>query len=138
MSKKIFAAYAVAVAAAVAFFWTISSDLIVKAQPTVSLPFATVTPVTASSVQIIGANPSRRGLQICYPAVAGSVTIAPAPITPVSLTTGIPVTMTATPSTPICFSPPTLTASGTSGGVGAAWNAIGSGAGPFNVTVLEY
>jgi hypothetical protein len=110
----------------------------VPAQPTVSLPFATVTPVTASSVQIIGANPSRRGLQICYPAVAGSVTIAPAPITPVSLTTGIPVTMTATPSTPICFSPPTLTASGTSGGVGAAWNAIGSGAGPFNVTVLEY
>lgn len=104
------------------------------AQPTVSLPFATVTAVTnANSVQIVGVNPSRRSIQICFPGVAGSVTFAPAPVTPVSLTTGIAVTLTATPATPICFNPPTNIAS-----AGAAWNAIASAAGPFNVTVLEW
>jgi len=135
MSKKIFAAYAVAVAAAVAFFWTISSDLIVKAQPTISLPFATVTNVAGSSVQIIGANPSRRAISICLAAVAQSVTFIPAPATPVSLTSGITIVGSATVPPP-CFTSPTLTASGTSGGVGAAWNAIASGA--INVTVLEW
>jgi hypothetical protein len=107
-----------------------------KAQPTLNLPFATVTSVTTAGQQIIGSNPSRRSIQICFPAVAGSVTFAPAPITPVSLTTGITVTLTATPSTPICYTPPPLTASGTTGGAGAAWNAIASTT--INVTVLEW
>ena len=108
-----------------------------KAQPTLSLPFATVTGVAQTSVQIIGANPSRRSIQICLPAVAAVVMIAPAPITPVSLTTGIAMTSTATITGPLCFTPPPLTASGSTGGAGAAWNAIAS-TGTVNVTVLEW
>jgi len=107
------------------------------AQPTLSLPFATVTGVAQTSVQIIGANPSRRSIQICLPAVAAVVMIAPAPITPVSLTTGIAMTSTATITGPLCFTPPPLTASGSTGGAGAAWNAIAS-TGTVNVLVLEW
>jgi hypothetical protein len=106
-----------------------------KAQPTLSLPFATVTSVTSAGQQIIGANPSRRAISICLAAVAQSVTFIPAPATPASLTSGITIFGSATVPPP-CFTSPTLTASGTSGGVGAAWNAISSGT--INVTVLEW
>jgi hypothetical protein len=109
------------------------------AQPTIALPFATVTSVGASSVQIIGANPSRRSIQICLPAVAATFTIAPAPITPVASTLGIAMTSTATITGPLCFTPPTnVLSGGSAGGAGAAWNAIASAAGPFNVIVLEW
>jgi hypothetical protein len=108
-----------------------------KAQPTLSLPFATVVSVTSSSAQLIGVNPSRRSIQICLPAVAGTVTIAPAPITPVSLTLGISMTSTATITGPLCFTPPAnVLSGGSAGGAGNAWNAIASTT--MNVTVLEW
>ena len=108
-----------------------------NAQPTLSLPFASSVAVTTSSTPLVGVNPSRRAIQFCFPAVAASITIAPSPITPVSLTTGIATTLTATPAQPVCYTSPTLTASGTSGGAGNSWNAIAS-AGTINVTVMEW
>lgn len=108
-----------------------------KAQPTGSLPVATVTTnvTTGAAVQIIGVNPSRRNIQIC--AFTNSINIAPVnpagmtAVTP-SSTVGIPVLSGA------CFQGPNfLAASGTSGGMGAAFNAIGV-SGTATVTVLEY
>ncbi len=108
-----------------------------KAQPTIGLPFATVVSVTAASTPLIGLNPSRRSIQICLPAVAGTVTIVPAPITPVSLTLGISMTSTATITGPLCFTPPANLGTGVgTGSAGAAWNAIASTT--MNVTVLEW
>jgi hypothetical protein len=131
--KKRIATFAIAVAAFVAVGVAFYSQG--QAQLTVSLPFATVTSVTTAGQQIIGANPSRRAIQICLAAVAQSVTFIPAPATPVSLTSGITIVGSAT-APPACFTNPTVTASGSSSGVGAAWNAISSGT--INVTVLEW
>jgi hypothetical protein len=105
------------------------------AQPTISLPIGTVTAVAGSSVQIVGANPSRRALQICIPNVAQTIAFLPAPLTP-TVTSGISMVGSTTGQGAQCFTTPNITSSGTSGGVGAAWNAIASGA--INVTVLEY
>ena len=107
----------------------------VPAQTTVSLPFATSVSVTTSSAQLIGANPSRRALTICTPGSTNVVAIAPAPITPVQPGgPGVIITGTATASN--CFTTPLVQNSGTSGGVGAAWNAIASAT--TVVLVLEY
>jgi hypothetical protein len=133
--KGWFALYAAAIAIAVAAAIVVVTSP--KAQPTVSLPFATVVSVTSSAGQIIGVNPSRRSIQICLPAVAGTVTLAPAPITPVSLTLGISMTSTATITGPLCFTPPAnVLSGGSAGGAGNAWNAIASTT--MNVTVLEW
>jgi hypothetical protein len=105
---------------------------IVKAQPTLSLPFATVTSVGASAVQILPANPSRRSVTLCNPSASLIMYAAPLGTTPTSGGSGVPIPVSS------CFSPPPLTASGTTGGAGAGWNAIMSGAGPTNVLALEW
>lgn len=108
-----------------------------EAQPTAPLPTATVTTnvTTGAALVIIPYNPGRRAIQIC--AFSQSINIAPVnptnmtAVTP-SATVGIPVASGA------CYSSPTLlTASGTSGGQGASWQAIGV-SGTASVTVLEY
>lgn len=105
-----------------------------KAQLTAISPVITTTTLGASAAQIVGVNPSRRAIQIC--AATAAITIAPVnpsgmtAVTP-SSTIGIPVSTGAGN----CFSSPFLTASGTSGGVGAAWQAFGNTA---VVSVLEY
>jgi hypothetical protein len=103
-----------------------------KAQPTLSLPFATVTSVGASAVQILPANPSRRSVTLCNPSASLIMYAAPLGTTPTSGGSGVPIPVSS------CFSPPPLTASGTTGGAGAGWNAIMSGAGPTNVLALEW
>jgi len=107
-----------------------------SAQPTVNLPFATVAAVTNASSQIIGANPSRRAIQICTAGNTTTFTIAPAPIVPVAATNGFVLLGTATAST--CFTSPKAVGVQLQGGAGAAWNAIGSVAGPTNLIVLEW
>ena len=106
------------------------------AQFTAVAPVATSTTgvTTGAAVSIVGANPTRRAIQIC--AFTNSINFAPvnpASMTPVvpSATVGIPVASGA------CFISATVTASGTSGGVGAAFQAIGV-SGTAAVTVLEY
>ena len=103
-----------------------------KAQPTLSLPFATVTSVGASAVQIVPANPSRRSITLCNPSATLIMYAAPLGTTPTSGGSGVPIAVSS------CFSPPPLTSSGTTGGAGAGWNAIMSGAGPTNVLALEW
>ena len=125
--------------AGVALVAAIGGWLVTKldAQPTIALPIATVTNVTGSAVQIIGANPSRRSIQICIPAVAQTVTIAPAPITPVAGTLGISLVGNTTGQGPQCFTPPAnVLSGGSAGGAGSAWNAIATAG--TNVTVLEW
>ncbi len=100
-----------------------------KAQPTLSLPFATVTTGVTTSTQIVGVNPSRRSIQICNPGT-GNVFALPAGAGTPANNNGLPIT------TLTCFTPPTVTASGTSGGGGAAWNAFATAS--TNILVLEW
>jgi hypothetical protein len=110
----------------------------VRAQPTASLPDIILTTgiTTGAVVQIAAVNPSRRSFQIC---ATTAMNVAPintgslAPVVPTSTATGngIPIAAGA------CLTPPLLTASGTSGGMGAAWNAIAQTA-TGNVSFLEY
>lgn len=128
-----------AAAAAIAVTALIVSLFPAKSQVTVGLPFATNVSVTTSSAQLIGANPSRRSIQICTPGNTNVVAIAPAPLVPVQPGgPGFIMTGTATQST--CFTPPSNYSSGGSGGsqggAGAAWNAIASAT--TNVLVLEW
>jgi hypothetical protein len=133
--KRYLAGFAAAVGAAAIISAAVWLDK-AQGQATAPLPFATVVSVTTASAQLIGLNPTRRSIQICLPAVAGTVTIAPAPITPVSLTLGISMTSTATITGPLCFSPPSAVGFTGQGGAGNAWNAIASTT--MNVTVLEW
>jgi hypothetical protein len=110
----------------------------VRAQPTASLPDIILTTgiTTGAVVQVAPVNPSRRSFQIC---VSTAMNVAPintgniAPVVPTTTATGngIPIAAGA------CLTPPLLTASGTSGGMGAAWNAIAQTA-TGNVSFLEY
>lgn len=100
-----------------------------KAQPTLSLPFAIVTTGVTTSTQIVGVNPSRRSIQICNPGT-GNVFALPAGAGTPANNNGLPIT------TLTCFTPPTVTASGTSGGGGAAWNAFATAS--TNILVLEW
>lgn len=107
-----------------------------KAQPTANLPDIIVTTVTtATAIPIAPVNPSRRSFQIC----TATNPIWFAPVNPSGMT---PVTPAANNGIQIlantCFVPGTLIAnSGTSGGMGAAFNAISTG-GNAIVSVLEY
>jgi len=121
---------------AVLLFIAVIIGIPVQAQPTISLPFATIAPVTNASSQIIGANPSRKSIQICTAGNTTTFTIAPAPITPVAATNGFMLLGTATTS--VCFTPPSSVGGTGQGGAGAAWNAIGSVAGPTNLIILEW
>jgi hypothetical protein len=100
-----------------------------KAQPTLSLPFATVTAGVTTSTQIIGANPSRRSIQICNPSAATVFALPVGAGTPAAAN-GIPI------PTLTCFTPPPLTSSGTTGGAGAAWNGFAGSS--TNFVVLEW
>jgi len=113
-----------------------------KAQVTANLPFATNVVVGTSSIQLIGANPTRRSITICNGAAAtNNIAVAPAPITPVSGGAGgVGIQIAAaTSSVPNCFTPPPnlVNPAGSQGGAGAAWNAIASAA-STNVLVLEW
>jgi hypothetical protein len=107
-----------------------------KAQFTAIAPVAISTPgvTTGAAVPIAGANPSRRAFQICT--FTNSINFAP--VNPAGMT---PVTPTATVGIPVaagaCFTSALVTASGNSGGVGAAFQAIGV-SGTAVVTFLEY
>ena len=108
----------------------------VPAQTTGIGPVATSTAgvTNGAAVQVVAANPSRRAFQICaFTASINFAPVNPAGMTPVvpSATVGIPVAAGA------CFISATITNSGTSGGVGAAIQAIGV-SGTAVVTVLEY
>lgn len=106
------------------------------AQPTAILPTITVTSVTTgAAVQIIAFNPSRRSFQIC----TATNPIWFAPVNPASMTAVTPASGTGiTIAAGACFTPPSLiTASGTSGGMGAAIQAIATG-GTATVSVLEF
>jgi hypothetical protein len=100
-----------------------------KAQPTLALPFATVTTGVTTSTQIVGANPTRRAIQICN-AGTGNVFALPAGSGTPANNNGLPI------ATLTCFTQPTVTASGTSGGGGAAWNAFATAS--TNILVLEW
>ena len=102
---------------------------VTKAQPTLALPFATVTTGVTTSTQIVGANPTRRSIQICNPGT-GNVFALPAGSGTPAANNGLPIT------TLTCFTQPTVTASGTSGSGGAAWNAFATAS--TNILVLEW
>lgn len=132
---------AVALALALAVFVIFLAMVVVprhpaRAQPTAILPTITVTTVTtATAIAIVAYNPTRRSFQIC----TQTNPIWFAPVNPASMT---PVTPAANNGILIaagaCFTPPSLlTASGTSGGMGAAIQAISTG-GNAIVSVLEF
>jgi hypothetical protein len=128
----VFVAFAVAMGLAL---WGVLAPL--QAQPTAILPVATSTTgvTTGAAVQIIGVNPTRRNIQIC--AFTNSINIAP--VNPAGMTAVVPSATVGVPvASGACFSAPTLiVSSGTSGGLGAAFQAIGI-SGTASVTVLEY
>ena len=106
------------------------------AQTTGIGPVATSTAgvTNGAAVQIIAANPSRRAFQIC--AFTNSINFSP--VNPAGMTAVVP---SATVGIPVaagaCFVSALVTTSGTSGGVGAAFQAIGV-SGTAVVTFLEY
>ena len=108
---------------------SIHLDRQAKAQPTLALPFATVTTGVTTSTQIVGANPTRRSIQICN-AGTGNVFALPVGSGTPANNNGLPIT------TLTCFTQPTVTASGTSGSGGAAWNAFATAS--TNILVLEW
>jgi hypothetical protein len=105
------------------------------AQPTNLGPFQSQASITASAtLAAFPANPSRRAFTICNGNASNSVTITfGTTLTPVSLTTGL-VLLANTGGNINCYSNP----GSVTGGMGAQINAIGSGAGPNIVTLLEY
>lgn len=103
---------------------------------TVLGPITSTVSVTASAtLAALPANPSRKAVTICNGSATLLVTFTTGAVTPVSLTTGI-VLQTANVLSS-CF---TMGSPGTagSGGIGAQINVIANGAGPTNVTFVEY
>lgn len=105
------------------------------AQPTVLGPFTTTASITNSATMAaFPANPSRRAFTICNGNASNSITITFGPsVTPVSGTTGL-VLLANSGANINCYTSPGAIV----GGVGAQINAIGSGAGPNAVTLVEY
>lgn len=102
-----------------------------RAQSTVLGPYGTSVALSTTSAQIIGTNPTRRGLQICNISASIIEYIAPSPLVPVTGgTIGISLPAVAS-GVQSCFTAP----SGLS--IGQAWNGVSASATP-NVTVLEY
>ena len=128
--KKKLAIMSVATALALAVMLAVSWHVDrLAAQPTLALPFATVTTGVTTSTQIVGANPTRRSIQICN-AGTGNVFALPVGSGTPANNNGLPIT------TLTCFTQPTVTASGTSGSGGAAWNAFATAS--TNILVLEW
>lgn len=113
------------------------------AQTTGSWPVSTVTTISgASAVQIVGANPSRRALQICN-ASASPNHVWIGPTNPSGVTAATPAAnsgyfLSAVPTTAFtsvfqmsCYSPPVTN------GLGAAWQAI-SPTSSATILVWEY
>jgi hypothetical protein len=106
------------------------------AQSTVLSPVTTTVSVTASaSLAALPANPTRKAVTICNGSATLIVTFTTGSVTPVSLTTGVVLPTGNLVTSCYTMGTPGL-ASG--GGVGAAINVIANGAGPTNVTFLEY
>jgi hypothetical protein len=106
-----------------------------SAQPTVLAPITTTVSVTASaSMAALPANPTRKAVTICNGSATLLITFTTGAVTPVSLTTGIVLQTGNVVAS--CF---TIGVPGGGGSfVGAAINVIANGAGPTNVTFLEY
>lgn len=105
----------------------------VYAQNTLLNPFATVTSVTTTAVQIIGANASRRDIRICNVGT-GIVWIWPGALSPAVSAYELPALST---GTTVCFTPPDGTVGSGNSGQGASWNAQAvSTTGP--VSVIEW
>lgn len=103
------------------------------AQSTFLGPNATSVALSTTSAQVIGTNPARKMLQLCNTSTTIIDYIAPVPIVPVN-TGGIGLTLPAVASgVTSCFTTPT----GTTAGLGAAWNAVSASATP-NIFILEY
>lgn len=100
------------------------------AQSTFLGPNATSVALATTSAQIIGTNPSRKGLQFCNPTSIVEY-IAPVPIVPVTgggTGIGLPAISSGVTS---CFTAPQGLP------IGAAWNGVSASSTP-NITVLEY
>jgi hypothetical protein len=98
-------------------------------------PFQSQASITnTATLAAFPANPSRRAFTICNGSSTVTITITfGTTLTPVSLTTGL-VLLTNSGANINCYTSPGSITSG----VGAQINAIGSGAGPSIVTLLEY
>lgn len=135
--KKYLAGIAAGVFAAAlagAALWTATQKAEGQAITTVQLPAATVTSVSNTAVQIVAQNPGRRSYSICNGS-ANAIFALPS-TTGTGLTTsggGVPIAVS-TCLTP----PPNLLQSGTAGGGGQSWWAIGVSAGPTVVAFIEW
>jgi hypothetical protein len=103
-----------------------------KSQVTALSPLGTSVPLSTTSAQVIGLNPTRRSLTFCNPSTI-IIWIAPSGITPLAaggVGIGLPAAST---GTTVCFST-TVIGDRTQG---QAWNAIAASGTP-NLTILEY
>jgi len=103
---------------------------------TVLGPITTTVSVTASAtLAALPANPSRKAVTICNGSATLLITFTTGAVTPVSLTTGIVLQTANVLSSCFTMGSPGLAGSG---GIGAQINVIANGAGPTNVTFVEY
>lgn len=115
-------------AAGVLIAWGLSC---IGALTQVLSPNATSVPLSTTSAQIIGTNPTRHGLQICNPSAIVEF-IAPAPLVPLTaggVGIGLPAIASGVTS---CYTAPIGMP-----GIGQAWNGVSASATP-NITVLEF
>jgi hypothetical protein len=137
--KKILLPFAVAALILGLVFGTLGFRLITgaHAQTTVLGPVTTTVSVTASATMAaLPANPTRRAVTICNGSATLIITFTTGSVTPVSLTTGVVI-----PTGNLVTSCYTIGIPGSGLGgaaVGNQINVIANGAGPTNVTFLEY
>jgi hypothetical protein len=106
------------------------------AQSTVLGPVTTTASVTASALMAaLPSNPSRKAVTICNGSATLLITFTTGTVTPVSLTTGVVLQTANVVASCFTIGNP---GSASSGAVGAQINLIANGAGPTNVTFLEY
>ena len=99
-------------------------------------PITSTVSVTASaSLAALPANPSRKAVMICNGSATLLITFTTGAVTPVSLTTGVVLQTGNVVASCFTIGNP---GGGSSGGIGAQINVIANGAGPTNVTFLEY
>lgn len=102
---------------------------------TVLGPITTTVSVTASAtLAALPSNPSRKAVTICNGSATLIITLTTGTVAPVSLTTGLIIPTGNTTASCISFGTPGLPGSS----VGNQINVIANGAGPTNVTFIEY
>jgi hypothetical protein len=95
----------------------------------------TVSVATSAIMAALPANPARKAVTICNGSATLFVTFTTGTVTPVSLTTGVVLQTGNVVASCFTIGNP---GGASGGGIGAQINVIGSGAGPTNVTFLEY